>query len=213
MVDAVVCSRCGGPLPLEAAHRSTVCPFCSTVNAPAPTVIEKTIERIVVVAPVGATPKDGLRCPRCGVVMGDSMCGRTRIFGCGECGGVWLDPSAVDHARDFDDAELIKAAQLAAGIFVRAKPDKTRLVSCPVCAKALNRVRILGDSCDVDVCADHGTWFDRTELGSFVSAHASSRVGDITDDDLHAAGIGSTESKGDIGFFGAMFQVVGVFSK
>ena len=139
--------------------------------------------------------------------------GATRVHGCGECAGVWLDPSGVDHARAVNDEELVRATALFAGVGLHARPDKAPLLSCPVCAKAMCRVTILGDACDVDVCAEHGTWFDRTELGSFVSAHSSDRAGDLSADELREAGIGEATSKGDIGFFGAMFELVGLVGK
>lgn len=65
----------------------------------------------------------------------------------------------------------------------------------------------------VDVCADHGTWFDRTELDLFVGAHSTARVGEVTAEDLQAVGVGGTSSKDDVGFFGAMFDVTGLFGR
>jgi Zn-finger nucleic acid-binding protein len=44
-----------------------------------------------------------------------------------------------------------------------------RYVPCPVCAQLMNRINFANCSnVVVDVCRDHGTWFDRDELRRIV---------------------------------------------
>ncbi|MEO8877781.1 MAG: zf-TFIIB domain-containing protein [Polyangiaceae bacterium] len=217
MQQPLLCAKCGGPLPVEGLSAAATCPFCGTVNAPPPRVIEKTVERIVVVARGDDGSREGasrlLACPRCGSPMTVATSGETKIAGCANCGGIWLDPRAVDHARNVNDQDLLRVAFSIVGPFVPSKPDKDLHISCPVCGVAAKRVSILGDACAVDICAQHGTWFDREELDQFVSAHSTARAGEVTEDDLRAAGVGGSTEKGDIGFFGAMFQVAGFFGR
>ena len=61
------------------------------------------------------------------------------------------------------------AADLAATADARAAivsiPITTRL--CPDCDAEMGAARVLG--IDVDACAHHGTWFDRTELATLIA--------------------------------------------
>lgn len=165
---------------------------------------------MVVVAPKGDDP-NALHCPRCATELSSSSAGATVVHGCPDCGGIWLDPRAVDHARNVNDEELLRVAFSIVGPVVRSRPDRSAQIGCPVCAATMQRVGILGGACDVDVCTAHGTWFDRTELDAFVKAHSEARAGEVTEEDLRAAGVEGSTSKGDIGFFGAMFEVAGLF--
>ena len=83
------------------------------------------------------------------------------------CGGVWTDPSASRRITKTVDRELVsiatQIAKRAAGSEAKAttSPDVRRL--CPTCGAPLACVR--SGHVAVDVCAAHGTWFDRDELG------------------------------------------------
>jgi Zn-finger nucleic acid-binding protein len=90
---------------------------------------------------------------------------------CGVCQGVWLSREMIDRlvARHADDALLLALAPgLAPATAPRARSagmEPVRYRRCPACDGVMNRVnyaRISGIV--VDVCRDHGTWFDVHEL-------------------------------------------------
>lgn len=57
----------------------------------------------------------------------------------------------------------------------------------------------------IDVCDAHGTWFDRNELATFVSAFSEQRAGEIDDEDLAAAGVPGRSD----GFFTQLLSLLG----
>jgi Zn-finger nucleic acid-binding protein len=137
----------------------------------------------------------------------NERCGETIFHGCERCGGVFLDPTAVTHAENVNDEDLVNTARRIVGAVLRGRPDLSLQVSCPVCQQPMRRSPILGGS-RVDVCDAHGTWFDRGELGELVQAHMEARAGEISEEDLKAAGVSGGTSKSS--FFGDLFATLGV---
>src|SRR5262249_51902570 len=43
-------------------------------------------------------------------------------------------------------------------------------VHCPVCSRMLQRASVTRAAVTIDLCAEHGTWFDRYELGLVLDA-------------------------------------------
>ena len=82
------------------------------------------------------------------------------------CGGVWTDRSASRRITETVHRELVGIATQTAKRAVDGEhrptgPGVARL--CPACGSPLACVR--SGHVAVDVCAAHGTWFDRDELG------------------------------------------------
>lgn len=197
----LACPTCGAPLPADAEHRATTCPFCGAVAAPAPRVIERVVERIVVAQAEASSPSTGGPCcPRCARVLEDVRSGAKVVGVCTRCGGVWIDRETTDYLTRVSDPDLELAVRRAVGI-ITGPPMGTRQValSCPVCADATRRVEIANTVNGVDVCDAHGTWFDRDELEMFVKSHVDARAGEIDGDDLRAAGV-------EGGFFSKVFR-------
>lgn len=92
--------------------------------------------------------------------------------GCPTCGGVWLGPDATMHImQGLGDAveEELSAASLDLGrrSLHPAAPDSGAR-GCPTCGVVMARVPV--GSVTVDSCPAHGTFFDRDEIVSVVSA-------------------------------------------
>jgi Zn-finger nucleic acid-binding protein len=85
---------------------------------------------------------------------------------CEKCGGLWLEVAAF--ARICADREQQAAVLGLASPVTSNKPDdetKVRYVPCPECGQLMNRMNFARCSgVIVDVCRNHGTWFDRDEL-------------------------------------------------
>ena len=189
--DRVICGHCGGTLPYEAAYQAVVCPFCGTTAAPKPRVVE--VERVVVQAAPGTR---GL-CPRCAESLRETLVNDVAFRACERCGGLWLDNATVDRLSKARDQDVEDAARRAIGI-VMHRIDCTPRVGCPECSKTMVRKEIPETIHYLDTCPEHGTWFDYRELPMFVQVFADRRAGEITEDDLQAAGV-------ERGFFSDLF--------
>lgn len=174
--------RCGGPLPPEAARAPISCPFCGATSVPPPEVVA-----VGRVRPMGeaAQPETRMFCPRCSGFLDEREAGATTLLMCNGCTGVWLDAATVARLERARDADVEAAAhRIGARVVTGARPDLTTRVACPVCKQSLQRRPIPGTSIAIDVCAAHGTWFDRDdahELVRFLEAYGARADG--PDDD------------------------------
>jgi Zn-finger nucleic acid-binding protein len=87
------------------------------------------------------------------------------VHGCPSCGGVWL---GTECARRFSMELPPDAIELAAKHSALAlESAKTLpLIDCPVCGMRMQRTHAAAAKLDLDYCDQHGTWYDRNELGS-----------------------------------------------
>ncbi|MCC6523499.1 MAG: zf-TFIIB domain-containing protein [Polyangiaceae bacterium] len=107
-------------------------------------------------------------CARCGAALFHAELDGFGLEGCGVCGGVWL---GNEGAADVMAGQVGPAARLAAQVAAKTRPSPAllaRSASCPDCQRALAPVQTLGVR--LDVCADHGAWFDRGEVEQLLRA-------------------------------------------
>lgn len=113
-------------------------------------------------------------CPRCKNLLGHAGSG---VWACGACEGTFFAERAlealVERARTED--ELDTAESLQTSVSIPASLDDVRYLPCPICGERMNRA-IFGRKSGivVDVCAQHGTWFDHGEVDTavrFARAH------------------------------------------
>ncbi len=106
-----------------------------------------------------------LQCPRCHVLLTQTLIGDTELAECPKCEGLWADTNAlirIQHDRERQVAVLGAGSKTpdCEGVI-----EEVRYVYCPVCGEFMNRVNFARCSgVVVDVCKPHGTWFDRDEL-------------------------------------------------
>lgn len=103
-------------------------------------------------------------CPACPGVLFAAP-DRAGVEGCSACGGIWADNETSRLVAAVLDPSLVDLADRAAtsAALRRGAPlPKDGMRSCPECQAAL--VRVNTASTNLDVCALHGTWFDRGEL-------------------------------------------------
>jgi len=110
-------------------------------------------------------------CPRCRMDLHAVVVGNTNLRECPRCEGIWADTASLQQIcvdREKQSAVLGLAAPVSAS--ASGALEKTICyVPCPVCAQLMNRVNFANCSnVVVDVCRDHGTWFDRDELRRIV---------------------------------------------
>jgi Zn-finger nucleic acid-binding protein len=112
-----------------------------------------------------------LLCPKCEVGMSGLRLAATDLYECGQCHGLWVDSETLQQiASDREQQSLILGtATIASSPGQRNLETKYRYVPCPLCRELMHRVNFAGSSgVVVDVCKQHGTWFDRDELQSII---------------------------------------------
>lgn len=103
-------------------------------------------------------------CARCESPLFEATEKDFSLLGCGRCGGAWMSNE--------DAAELLAGQATMAKVLSDRLAEKTvvnpallaRDAKCPHCRGDLRMVRING--VELDVCVEHGTWFDRNEIQS-----------------------------------------------
>ncbi len=122
-------------------------------------------------------------CPRCarplrvagGGAVDSSVDGR--VYECTGCGGLFVDRPSLDRiiARANDEARRTgHDTHDAPPSSVTHPAEPVHYVKCPACRGVMNRMNFGRRSgVIVDVCKQHGTWFDAGELTSAVEYVAS----------------------------------------
>jgi Zn-finger nucleic acid-binding protein len=120
----------------------------------------------VVPEPTGSQSR---RCPRCRVEMNSIAIGATTLRECARCDGLWVDVRSFEKIcadREQQSAVLGSASPAPAN---SRGAVKVNYVPCPECSQLMNRVNFARCSgVVVDVCKQHGTWFDRDELSRII---------------------------------------------
>jgi Zn-finger nucleic acid-binding protein len=92
--------------------------------------------------------------------------GGTTLRSCNACGGLWLDPHALQRLCDTREERAGVVSVLAARVPDNSTaPDVVKYAPCPVCTKLMNRTNLAKSSGVIlDVCKNDGVWLDRGEL-------------------------------------------------
>ena len=154
------CGRCGKALELE--------PVLDATDAPCPR-CRRPLEAAATGAWDPAHPPEPTR--------GED----SRVHECPRCGGMFVPPDAL--------AEILCRAEVYGSFpeqpwesrFSPSKPrrdvgrlEEVSYIACPLCRTSMNRVNFGKQSgVIVDVCRNHGTWFDGGELTRIVAFVAS----------------------------------------
>ncbi len=155
-------------------------------------------------AELGLQPLSGisqLSCPRCSIPLDGFGAEDGTLHDCGRCGGQFVDHTVLATLVRRHEAYTLPYPRHVN----RANPlaDPVRYWPCPACGSLMMR-RNFGKSSGVvvDVCFNHGTWFDVGELPrilSFVAAGGLRAValdGDAPPSSLRAVSLHSPSSVG-----------------
>jgi len=168
------CPNCGA----AAATNATKCSHCNSILA---TVACPACYGMIFVGAkfcshcgVKVARKEGVSdseraCPRCKTATRAVVIGKTDLRECPRCEGLWADTETMQHIctdREQQSALLGVAAPIPAP---KTKLERVSYVPCPVCKQLMHRVNFARCSnVVVDVCKQHGTWFDKDELRRIV---------------------------------------------
>jgi Zn-finger nucleic acid-binding protein len=118
--------------------------------------------------------------------MGAVVLGPTTLLECSKCEGLWVDTVSLEQICAERERQ---AAVLGMSLCEQSPPsgviEKVRYLRCPVCQDLMNRVNFAHYSnVIVDVCKNHGTWFDRDELQRVVEFIRSGGIDSARDRQL-----------------------------
>jgi Zn-finger nucleic acid-binding protein len=170
----VKCPSCGGSLRVGAR----ACPYCRSTLATtrcqacfawnlADAQHCQACGRGLAAAPGDAAAKN-LGCPRCTGSLSARRYHELEVDECDACGGLLLSASMMDRIVASRDGA--SGLRLALPSRPQSRETAVRYILCPVCSKSMNREafgRISGVV--VDVCREHGVWFDPGELAEVLS--------------------------------------------
>jgi Zn-finger nucleic acid-binding protein len=163
------CSNCGSPLygPGAITDQPVKCPFCDAMNAPAPkevmvAVPVQIVNNVVLASDGGAVER---RCPHCKKRLVTVVADGVSLSGCGACGGIWVDNASARSVLTNPESVFADLARRAAAGATGSR-GKSEKPTCAECPAILDRASVHG--IELDVCADHGTWFDARELETLV---------------------------------------------
>ena len=111
-------------------------------------------------------------CPRCRTRMQGIALGANPLHECQGCGGLWVDAASFEHicADREQQAAVLGAASSVPASAPASGVAPVQYIPCPECGRLMNRVNFARCSgVIVDVCKQHGTWFDRDELAQIVA--------------------------------------------
>lgn len=115
---------------------------------------------------------------------------------CTQCGGVFLDHQT--HKRVFDDKTLARAEALVATVAHDANTPSTGrpALACPACADLMERkLSDSGAGVVLDVCADHGTFFEAGKLPAIVTFVRKAAARSAAEGHAYAPVVTSTQYK------------------
>jgi Zn-finger nucleic acid-binding protein len=107
-------------------------------------------------------------CPVCRIALYSGRRKDVGLEACGGCGGVWVDEKDARHLLASKDTAFAAIAAAAAKGSERREPAKGPRV-CPDCGTRLKEGYLEMGAVNVDVCVQHGTWFDAHELVAVVN--------------------------------------------
>jgi Zn-finger nucleic acid-binding protein len=173
MARPTVCRNCGAALDSGAAL-PIVCRFCDAVNEATPNevTVEVPVPVQIVQNVVNVTTLDGgameLRCPHCKKRLVTVKVGDVDLAGCGGCGGIWVDNASAKRLIASPQRVVLELAERASRNAKAQRPPRSATPTCPACPAILDRVR--SHQIELDICQEHGTWFDTYELQGLMRA-------------------------------------------
>jgi len=171
----VACPGCGGPLRVGAR----ACPYCSSTIATCrcPSCMAWNLSGAQHCQACGRTLTEhedeagkvvDMACPRCDARLHVRKYAQLDVDECDQCGGMFISPAMLDTIVASRDAPT--GLHLALPKRSYAQETAVHYVRCPQCTKTMNR-RMFGriSGVVVDVCRDHGVWFDSGELNEVIA--------------------------------------------
>ncbi|MEE2941082.1 MAG: hypothetical protein VX460_11895 [Planctomycetota bacterium] len=177
------CSYCGAHLSLADRLETTLCPLCAE-RLPNDSMHCKACGVELRVSAVPALPREGA-CPRCDDGrLRVHLLPNAEVVECSDgCGGLWCTRETFERLQKDARHAAATGAATTPTEEVRTSlgaPDgaKRQYVPCLTCGELMQRRMFRhdgrGSGIVLDVCRDHGVWFDAEELSSALAFVRSS---------------------------------------
>jgi len=167
---ATECGFCGSDFTLHERDLDTVCPHCLTRVSDRARFCHGCGKEIAPEMTVAEITE--LSCPTCGPDrrlgsrnIGD---GTLSVLECDQCAGIWM------ARRTFSKLVRRVQGEVDAGVTTNSRPVRPRpqvrdqmgwkYRACVRCGKLMQRKNYAHSGVIIDVCSDHGVWFDADEL-------------------------------------------------
>jgi Zn-finger nucleic acid-binding protein len=162
--DDRTCGHCQAETTIEERMLSAVCPGCGArMSEQAKHCMECGLAiALQKIAPLRWDAK----CPRCDSELRHRCVDdRLDLIECSSCAGIWLEPDSFRGVV----REAKRKHFVGEGRHDESKPDlerhAMRYLACPVCSeRMMPRGFGKGSGIMLDVCREHGVWFDHREL-------------------------------------------------
>lgn len=109
-------------------------------------------------------------CPRCKGALSELAIDAGSALGCEQCGGVMIDDAGFAAVRERLYAAILERTGAPPNI---PTSDHSGALGCPHCGAAMKRTHVA--SVPIDLCSEHGTWFDAHELVAVAQTIADHR--------------------------------------
>lgn len=162
------CGFCGADFTLHEQDRETVCPRCLTCVSNRARYCHSCGLAIVPESGAVQGAPTPLPCPACRD--GRSLHSRSlgslelSVLECGRCAGLWLGIDAFQRLADRAAREQLPEDALSLGRAEDAPETPRGYRPCAHCNQLMARRRYAQSSVAIDVCRQHGVWFDADEL-------------------------------------------------
>jgi Zn-finger nucleic acid-binding protein len=169
------CGYCGADFTLHEQDLDTVCPQCfARVSDRAKYCHHCGVALIPEALVSQKTPQ---LCPACGKQsrLGHRQIGGVPLMECDRCAGFWLSSGMFDQLVDKASQNALSAdwcrpAPPRIAALCASAPRGPLYRKCPVCGKLMTRRHWARRSgVIVDICKDHGVWFDADELSRILA--------------------------------------------
>jgi Zn-finger nucleic acid-binding protein len=109
-------------------------------------------------------------CPRCKRRLGLVSAGGVTLRECGKCAGMWADADTFESVCAEAETRSAVLGYIVDHPIAHEPLAAISYVPCPECGHLMNRSNFARSSgVIVDICKQHGVWFDRDELPSIVN--------------------------------------------
>lgn len=169
------CSFCKAALAPEEREKTTLCPVCAT-RLPNDSNHCNNCGVSLRIAAVPALPKDGA-CPRCQGNLRIHLLEDAEVVECGSCGGMWCSRETFERMIQ-NVRKAVKEGSIGGPV---APPPPLSIIGpsfsmaqfegyvpCFTCGDFMSRRQFRHEGKPsriiIDVCRNHGVWFDQAEL-------------------------------------------------
>lgn len=109
------------------------------------------------------------RCPRCDGDLEKLQIGETHLHGCANCDGLWIAGTTFEDICSDTEKRSAVLGFFDSRDKKATSSTKVTYVPCPECGQLMNRSNFARASgVIVDICKQHGVWFDADELRAIV---------------------------------------------